>query len=181
MIFTVQHTNENHCAWQRFLPNGPIALLPIGDNFSNIVWTMSPEESSERKSMSDVDFLKEVNRALDDGYGPRPSSRELGGVTPFSWLIRDSTPSENECFEVPPRITAIASERMIFPLSLMHAKSYGKPRVALIGDAAHTVHPLAGQGVNMGFGDAHSLSKVINEGIAVGSDIGEVWLYMLYY
>ena len=47
-------------------------------------------------------------------------------------------------------------------------------RVVLIGDAAHTVHPLAGQGVNLGFGDASALSRVIAEGVAVGSDIGEV-------
>lgn len=56
----------------------------------------------------------------------------------------------------------------------MHANNYASNRVVLIGDAAHTVHPLAGQGVNLGFGDASSLSKVIAEGIAVGSDVGEV-------
>ena len=49
--------------------------------------------------------------------------------------------------------------------------------VVLIGDAAHTAHPLAGQGVNMGFGDAFALSRVIAEGIAVGSDIGEVCVF----
>lgn len=56
----------------------------------------------------------------------------------------------------------------------MHANNYASNRVVLIGDAAHTVHPLAGQGVNLGFGDASSLSKVIAEGIAVGTDVGEV-------
>lgn len=165
---------ENQCAWQRFLPNGPIALLPVGDKFSNIVWTMNPEESVTRKSMSEVDFVKEVNRALDNGYGPHPKSQLFGGTAPFSFLTPDTTLSANECFEVPPKVTNLASERMVFPLSLNHANSYVSKRVALIGDAAHTVHPLAGQGVNMGFGDAFSLSKVIAEGIAVGSDIGEV-------
>ncbi|KAK6161796.1 hypothetical protein DH2020_005177 [Rehmannia glutinosa] len=173
IICTVQHTDENRCAWQRFLPNGPIALLPIGDNFSNIVWTMNPDESSDRKSMSEVDFVKEVNSALDNGYGPHPKSQLSGGAAAFSWLTADTTLSANECFEVPPKVTKLASERMVFPLSLNHANSYALKRVALIGDAAHTVHPLAGQGVNMGFGDAFSLSKVIAEGIAVGSDIGE--------
>ncbi|GMJ16058.1 hypothetical protein HRI_005275000 [Hibiscus trionum] len=58
---------------------------------------------------------------------------------------------------------------MAFSLSLRHANDYASKLVALVGDAAHTVHPLAGQGVNLGFGDASSLSSVISEGIAVGS------------
>ncbi|KAK4406057.1 Ubiquinone biosynthesis monooxygenase COQ6, mitochondrial [Sesamum angolense] len=180
IICTVEHMEENHCAWQRFLPNGPIALLPIGDNFSNIVWTMAPEESLNRKSMPEVDFVKEIDRALDNGYGPHPKSQLFGSRAAFSWLTGDTTVSANECFEVPPRVTKLASERMVFPLSLNHATSYALKRVVLIGDAAHTVHPLAGQGVNMGFGDAFSLAKVIAEGIAVGSDIGEVSLLRRY-
>lgn len=132
---------------------------------------MSPDESSNRKLLSEDDFVNELNCALDTGYGPRPKSQ---GTTAFPWLVGDKTPSANECFEVPPKITKVASERMVFPLSLNHANAYVSRRVALIGDAAHTVHPLAGQGVNLGFGDAQSLSKVIAEGITVGSDIGEV-------
>ncbi|GKV35282.1 hypothetical protein SLEP1_g43581 [Rubroshorea leprosula] len=76
--------------------------------------------------MSEDDFLKAVNHALDYGYGPHPTS---------SLLAR---------------------------------------RVVLIGDAAHIVHPFAGQGVNMGFGDASALSRIIAEGVAVGTGIGEV-------
>ncbi|XP_051146073.1 uncharacterized protein LOC127261752 [Andrographis paniculata] len=177
IICTVQHDEESHCAWQRFLPNGPIALLPIGDNFSNIVWTMSPDESLTRKSLSEDDFVNEVNRALDAGYGPRPKSQ----TTPaFPWLVGNKTPSADERFEVPPKIKKIASDRMVFPLSLNHANTYVSRRAALIGDAAHTVHPLAGQGVNLGFGDAMALGKVIAEGISVGSDIGEVALLRRY-
>ncbi|KAH6825958.1 oxidoreductase family protein [Perilla frutescens var. hirtella] len=180
VICTVEHMEENQCAWQRFIPNGPIALLPVGDKFSNIVWTMDPEESLNRKSLSEVDFVKEVNRALDNGYGPHPKSQSFGGASAFSWLTAEKALSAYDCFEVPPKITKLASERMVFPLSLNHANSYAVKRVVLIGDAAHTVHPLAGQGVNMGFGDAFSLSNVIAEGIAVGSDIGEVSLLRRY-
>lgn len=70
-----------------------------------------------------------------------------------------------ECFQVPPKVTDVVSERMVFPLSLRHAREYASKRVVLIGDAAHSVHPLAGQGVNLGFGDAAALSKVIDEGL----------------
>lgn len=174
IICTVEHAEENYCAWQRFLPNGPIALLPIGEKFSNIVWTMDPKESVDRNSMSEDDFVKAVNHALDSGYGPHPQSRLSEGGNVFSWLKAGVMSSTHECFEVPPKVIKLASKRMAFPLSLMHANSYALKRVVLIGDAAHTVHPLAGQGVNMGFADALSLSKVIAEGVAVGSDIGEV-------
>ncbi|PIA36171.1 hypothetical protein AQUCO_03400231v1 [Aquilegia coerulea] len=167
VICTVKHAVENHCAWQRFLPAGPIALLPIGDNFSNIVWTMSPKEASDCKAMSEDDFLKAVNHALDYGYGPHPQSNSDGYSGDHSW-------------EVPPNVIELASERMVFPLSLKHAKDYVANRVVLIGDAAHTVHPLAGQGVNLGFGDASALSKIIADGVAVGADLGELSLLKKY-
>lgn len=174
IICTVEHAVENFCAWQRFLPNGPIALLPIGEKFSNIVWSMDPKESVDRNSMSEDDFVKAVNHALDSGYGPHPQSKSFEGGNVFSWLKADSTSSTHEGFEVPPKVIKLASQRMAFPLSLMHANSYASKHLVLIGDAAHTVHPLAGQGVNMGFADALSLSEVIAEGVAVGSNIGEV-------
>lgn len=95
----------------------------------------------------------------------------------FSWLRGNLVISANDTFEVPPKVVKLASARMAFPLSLMHAKDYASKRVVLIGDAAHAVHPLAGQGVNLGFGDAFALSRVIAEGIALGMDIGEVCLF----
>ncbi|KAF4354801.1 hypothetical protein F8388_018005 [Cannabis sativa] len=176
VICTVEHDIENQCAWQRFLPSGPIALLPIGDNYSNIVWTMNPKEAADRKEMPESEFLKDVNYALDYGFGPHPSSTRFGNGGIFSWLKPDVTSSVTESFEVPPKVMKLASGRMVFPLSLRHANNYASKNVVLIGDAAHTVHPLAGQGVNMGFGDALALSKVIAEGVAVGTDIGEVSL-----
>lgn len=173
IICTVEHTEENRGAWQRFLPKGPLALLPIGDRFSNIVWTMDPKETSNYKLMNEDDFVTSINQALDYGYGPHPRS-QLFGVDILSWLRADGKSSTKEGFEIPPKVVKLASERMVFPLSLMHANHYASKRVVLVGDAAHTVHPLAGQGVNMGFADAFSLSQVIAEGLAVGSDIGEV-------
>lgn len=181
IICTVEHAMENHCAWQRFLPSGPIALLPIGDNFSNIVWTMRPEESAEHKSMSSDDFVKAVNHALDYGHGRHPQSNFLDGyIDKFSSLTGLGAESVKEPFQVPPRITNVVSERMAFPLSLMHAHDYASKRVVLVGDAAHTVHPLAGQGVNLGFGDASTLAKIIAEGLSVGTDIGELSLLKKY-
>lgn len=151
----------------------------MGDKFSNIVWTMNPEESLDCKSMSEDDFVKAVNNAMNFAYGPPPQSSSSGSGGIFSWFKADATVSANECFEVPPTVAKLVSERMVFPLSLMHANNYASKRVVLIGDAAHSVHPLAGQGVNLGFGDAFALSKAIAEGVAVGTDIGEVTIFLL--
>lgn len=135
---------------------------------------MSPKDASNHKIMNEADFVKAVNHALDSGYGPRPDSRVFGGDVFSSFFRPNVTSSVNEGFEPPPKVVKLASDRMAFPLSLMHASQYASKRVVLIGDAAHTVHPLAGQGVNMGYGDVSSLSDVIADGVAVGSDIGEV-------
>lgn len=60
-----------------------------------------------------------------------------------------------------------------FPLRFRHATSLTAPRVALVGDAAHTVHPLAGQGLNLGLADAASLSATIAYAVTHGMDIGD--------
>ncbi|KAI0530457.1 hypothetical protein KFK09_000001 [Dendrobium nobile] len=181
VICTVEHSVENHCAWQRFLPSGPIALLPIGDKFSNIVWTMTPEESSTHKSMTRDAFVEAVNYALDYGYSSHPQSSVLDEfVHRISSLSGYGTASMAEHFQVPLKVTDLVSERMTFPLSLRHALEYASKRVVLVGDAAHVVHPLAGQGVNLGFGDAAALSEVIDEGLRVGADIGELSLLKKY-
>ena len=64
----------------------------------------------------------------------------------------------------------LCSERLSFPLVGRHAEHYIKPRLALIGDAAHTIHPLAGQGANLGILDAASLAEVLAECEARGAD-----------
>ncbi|RVW72363.1 Ubiquinone biosynthesis monooxygenase COQ6, mitochondrial [Vitis vinifera] len=72
VICTVEHKIENQCAGPWFLPSGPIALFPVGDKFSNIVWTMNPKESSTCREMNENDFVKALNHALNYGYGPHP-------------------------------------------------------------------------------------------------------------
>ncbi|RWW24824.1 hypothetical protein GW17_00010867 [Ensete ventricosum] len=125
--------------------------------------------------MSVDDFVEAVNYALDHGYGPHPQSSSLDHyIESLPWITGPGTLSTREHFEVPPKVINVVSERMAFPLSLMHAHNYASSQVVLIGDAAHAVHPLAGQGVNLGFGDASSLAKVIAEGLSLGADISDV-------
>jgi 2-octaprenylphenol hydroxylase len=63
--------------------------------------------------------------------------------------------------------------RASFPLRLLHARRYAAERVVLVGDAAHTVHPLAGQGINLAFLDAAALVDVLGDALAAGDDPGE--------
>lgn len=181
LICTVEVETENQTAWQRFLPNGPLALLPMGKKFFNIVWSTTPEKASELKGMTEDDFIKSVNNALVHDYGSHPQSQFSEIINGrFKWLTGELVPSISEPFQTPPRIIGLSTARMSFPLSLMHASDYASNRVVLVGDAAHTVHPLAGQGVNLGFGDAATLARIINEGILTGADIGEISLLKKY-
>lgn len=133
-------TAESHqeTAWQRFLPAGPLAFLPLHDGGCSIVWSMLPEQADALLALDDSAFAQALTEAFD---------RRLGAIT-----------------DVGPREA--------FPLRLQHTHDYVKPGLALIGDAAHVVHPLAGQGVNLGLLDAATLAEVILNALAAGQEIG---------
>lgn len=126
-------------AWQRFLPTGPLAFLPLPDpQACSIVWSADTARAEQLTELDDNAFRAELARAFE---------HRLGAITS-------------------------ASPRMAFPLLLAHAERYVGERLALIGDAAHTVHPLAGQGVNLGFLDAAALAEVLLDAIQERRDIG---------
>ncbi len=133
-------TAESHqeTAWQRFLPAGPLAFLPLHDGGCSIVWSTLPEQADALLALDDSAFAQALTEAFD---------RRLGAIT-----------------DVGPREA--------FPLRLQHTHDYVKPGLALIGDAAHVVHPLAGQGVNLGLLDAATLAEVILNALAAGQEIG---------
>lgn len=66
----------------------------------------------------------------------------------------------------------LVSKRLLFPVKLMHSHRYAKPRLALVGDAAHCCHPVGGQGMNLGIRDAVALAQVIRAAYGRGQDIG---------
>ena len=66
----------------------------------------------------------------------------------------------------------VVGPRFVYPLSLSLAERMTAPRIALIGDAAHAVHPVAGQGLNMGLKDVAALAEVLTEAVRLGEDIG---------
>jgi len=124
--------------WQRFLPTGPQAFLPLCGARASMVWYHSEAEVARLLSLTDDDFIEAMQVAFP---------AELGRI-----------------IEV--------QQRGSFPIAKAHANCYISERVALIGDAAHTVHPLAGQGVNLGMLDAGALAQVIVEATAASRDFG---------
>ncbi|MBK5965602.1 2-octaprenyl-3-methyl-6-methoxy-1,4-benzoquinol hydroxylase [Thiocystis minor] len=133
-------------AWQRFLPTGPLALLPLSDGRCSIVWSADDERALELMNLNDGLFSEMVTDASESCLGR---------------LILDG-----------PRASV--------PLRLQHAKQYVLPGLALIGDAAHAIHPLAGQGVNLGFLDAAELAATLDLAIERRRDLAGLWTLRHY-
>jgi len=161
--------SHNNTAWQRFLPYGPIALLPLTEGYFNLVWSAEKEMALRLAELSDEKFIEEVNFQLQADL-KYLNSEEHFPASVFGHLP-SSTGSESPLR--PPVIESLAegSKRGSFPL-IASASTVTKPRVVLIGDAGHRVHPLAGQGLNMGLRDVQHLEEAILHGWYRGADIG---------
>jgi len=161
---------ENHTAFQRFLPSGPLALLPLNTKYSSLVWTLPMAKAKEKMAMTEEEFVADLERNLWDN-----SSRDELATTAARGLdtLIKSFFGHKPNSQLPPRIKG-AKNRAGFPLGFIHSTRYVGPRTVLVGDAAHRVHPLAGQGVNLGFGDVVTLTRVLNECIRDGAGLGNM-------
>jgi 2-octaprenylphenol hydroxylase len=141
-LVAVVDTERGHdeTAWQRFLPTGPLAFLPLRDGRSSIVWSATSDEAQRLLALDDDSFCAELGEAFE---------YRLGNVL--------------SC-----------GERALFPLARQYAEHYVAPGIALVGDASHVIHPLAGQGVNLGFKDVRELSAVLKDARQAGRDIGSL-------
>ncbi len=133
----ISHRNT---AWQRFLPDGPVALLPLDDGRVSTVWTTTPEKAEQLSAASDEQLGALLTDATDG---------VLGNLS-------------------------VSGPRGSFPLKSQHADRYVLDGLALVGDAAHAVHPLAGQGANLGLADAGVLADEIARALASGEHPGDV-------
>ena len=77
-------------------------------------------------------------------------------------------------------VTGLLTPRLGFDLRAEHATQYVGPRAVLVGDAAHTIHPMAGQGLNLGIADAMILAEVLEAGVGEGADLGSLRLLRRY-
>ncbi|XP_011057251.1 PREDICTED: ubiquinone biosynthesis monooxygenase COQ6 [Acromyrmex echinatior] len=170
---------ENIVAWQRFLPTGPIALLPLTDSLSSLIWSVTKEKAKELLNISEEEFVDRINEALWRIY-PKSSIVE-SGMQGFHWLLTRLALKINTSRQMPPSVKAIVEgSRAAFPLGFGHASSYVQSGAVLIGDAAHRVHPLAGQGVNLGFGDVAELTQILAEANVNGSHLNDMFYLRTY-
>jgi 2-octaprenylphenol hydroxylase len=133
-------------AWQRFLPSGPLAFLPLADGASAVVWSLPSERAEALHGGRDEDLVAALQSA---------SAGVLGELS-------------------------LAGPRAAFKLQALHAWQYCRSRVALLGDAAHTVHPLAGQGMNLGLLDAEAFADVFDAALLRGEDPGDLRVLRRY-
>ncbi|MEK9662702.1 MAG: UbiH/UbiF/VisC/COQ6 family ubiquinone biosynthesis hydroxylase, partial [Alphaproteobacteria bacterium] len=134
---------HRHIAHERFLPGGPFAILPMNDDAAG----------NHRSSIvwSEREGRVPALLALDPASFSLELAQRVGGFLG----------------EV-----SLDGERWSYPLSLSHAVRYTDRRLALVGDAAHAIHPIAGQGLNMGIRDVAALAEVLVETRRLGLDIG---------
>ncbi|CAG8508332.1 266_t:CDS:2, partial [Paraglomus occultum] len=173
---------ENKTAWQRFLPTGPIAMLPA-------MWSTIPALASKLRLLPESDFVHLVNAAfrlrLADLQYFQSQLLEGGDINlqdEITW--REQVETKNIADEnmdkdriLPPRVFGVQEKsRASFPLKMRNAERYVKERITLIGDAAHTIHPLAGQGLNQGIADVQCLTQTIQAGVNTGQNIGDLEL-----
>jgi 2-octaprenyl-6-methoxyphenol hydroxylase len=123
---------HDHVAYERFTPEGPLALLPMSEGRMGLIWTFSPEVAASVAQAGDAQFIAR----LQDAFGFR-----LGR------FMRVGT-------------------RQLYSLALTRAQEHVAARLAVVGNAAQTLHPIAGQGFNLGLRDAASLAEVLAEGRA---------------
>uniref|UniRef100_A0A8R1I7N8 Ubiquinone biosynthesis monooxygenase COQ6, mitochondrial n=1 Tax=Caenorhabditis japonica TaxID=281687 RepID=A0A8R1I7N8_CAEJA len=168
-------SGKNDTAWQRFTTLGPVALLPLSDTVSGLTWSTSPEEAQRLKQLPSDQFVDELNSALfsqdDQNQFVNQAIFALNRLNPF----RPETFGRKAEGTIPPHVINVQDKsRASFPLGFGNAHSYITTRCALIGDAAHRMHPLAGQGVNLGWSDAQILNKVLGDAAREGADIGSI-------
>jgi 2-octaprenyl-6-methoxyphenol hydroxylase len=144
IVCTMGHERPHRgVAHERFLPAGPFAVLPMTDDPAH----------GHRSSIvwTEKTSLVPAMLALSDGDFSLELYRRFG---PWLGDVR------------------VIGGRWSYPLRFAHAETYIKPRLALVGDAAHTMHPIAGQGLNIGLRDVAAIAEVLVEAKRLGLDIG---------
>ncbi|XP_064484990.1 ubiquinone biosynthesis monooxygenase COQ6, mitochondrial-like [Ornithodoros turicata] len=160
---------DNSIAWQRFLPHGVVALLPLDSEHTSLVWSLRADLADKLMKMDEDSFVDALNHSLS-GAGKRNSIVDsvMSGVSSTLKAVGLAPPG----MQLPMRILRVTpGSRATFPLGMSHATYYVLPRVALIGDAAHRIHPMAGQGANLGIGDAQGLAELLIKSVQDGNSI----------
>jgi 2-octaprenyl-6-methoxyphenol hydroxylase len=121
-------TPHQNVAYERFTPEGPLAMLPDGEAVA-LVWTTTPEHAQQLCALTETGFLAQLQRSFGSRLG---MFKSVGG-------------------------------RAWYPLALKVAAHIAEPRTVVLGNAAQTLHPVAGQGLNLGLRDAWELAAMLRD------------------
>ncbi|AXG43891.1 MULTISPECIES: 2-octaprenyl-6-methoxyphenyl hydroxylase [Photorhabdus] len=135
-VLTSEHPRGR--AFERFTEYGPLALLPMSEGRSSLVWCHQLARRKEIAGWNNEQFLRQLQQA-------------------FGWRL-------GKILET--------GQRYRYPLTLSTANQQISHRLALVGNAAQTLHPIAGQGFNLGMRDVMTLAQIVSEAFAAGQDIG---------
>ena len=119
---------HQNVAYERFTPEGPLAILPDGETVA-LVWTTTPEHAQLLCALTETDFLAQLQRSFGNRLGVFKSARG----------------------------------RAWYPLALKVASHIAEPRTVVLGNAAQSLHPVAGQGLNLGLRDAWELAAMLRD------------------
>lgn len=214
MVATLNHAprgafeKPNHTAYQRFLPTGPIAFLPLSPTVSSLVWSTRPRYASALCKSDPAVLASMINAAfrlpelsirylhdrileadaegktlshdvVNDEIAFRERSHNISKYSAYAAATSalSSGIPPNDADSIPPLVSSIQAGTIAgFPLRYSHAEAYlgegAGSRTVLVGDAAHAIHPLAGQGFNSGLGDVECLVRCITQTLRHGGDIG---------
>lgn len=165
LVCTFRGNRSSDTAYQRFLHNGIFALLPMYDDLYSIVCSMPKNLNENLKNLDEKTFIEVVNRILHN-----PSESDLFS-NKLDRLV--SIPTTGGNFSSPPVMTELLSKRFEFNLQLLYASQSYNKNTAFIGDAAHVIHPMAGQGLNLGISESALLAHEIISGMQCGRRIND--------
>uniref|UniRef100_A0A8C1X013 Ubiquinone biosynthesis monooxygenase COQ6, mitochondrial n=1 Tax=Cyprinus carpio TaxID=7962 RepID=A0A8C1X013_CYPCA len=155
-------------------------LSELSDTESSLVWSTSHQHAEELLQLDEESFVDAINSAFWSNENHSELVETAGSL--FRTALSVLMPDSGSARQLPPSVAGIGPKsRVMFPLGMGHATEYIRHRVAIIGDAAHRVHPLAGQGANLGFGDVAYLTKVLSQAAFNGKDLGKSMQHLLEF
>ncbi|SHE71243.1 2-octaprenyl-6-methoxyphenol hydroxylase [Modicisalibacter ilicicola DSM 19980] len=141
LIANLEVSEPHHgVAFERFTREGPLALLPLGGDRMELVWTHASGTEGETLALGDADFLTRLQRVFGERAG---RFRRVG-------------------------------RRHAYPLSLVTADEVVRPGLAVLGNAAHALHPVAGQGFNLALRGVMDLVAALEQGVVEGQAPGDM-------
>ncbi|MEN2495963.1 MAG: putative ubiquinone biosynthesis monooxygenase [Marteilia pararefringens] len=185
IIATLKHLRprDESFYWQKFLPEGPLAILPIKDcSESSLVWCVQKSTANHLLSLNRAQFISALNKSIIE---VKPISDTIStGLSIFDKIMKNCCPSYDSHsnaeinpdtgFKLPNVVTDCKPDTLAkFDLKFKVRRCFVNSNFALIGDAVHRIHPLSGQGFNLAVKSVKNLSEQLKEAFDLGFPLSE--------